>query len=173
MGPGSKRNEHSVASRPLLFAKTPVFAVYGCKVLQLKLPWARPYTVILGGFSAIALQCQTRITAPTAIYSGGALISPVPPICFRETMSTMGESQNCSLCWSQVFRAILCPPPPLPAQSHTKGLGPWHYPGLPPLWASCARWVGTHLLPEPSSMVGGAVVGVCWVLEPEAPDGTG
>lgn len=33
------------------------------------------------------------------------------------------------------------------SHTHTKGLGPW---------ASRTRWVGTHLLPEPLSMLGGA-----------------
>lgn len=45
----------------------------------------------------------------------------------------------------------------LPAYSHTQGLGPWHYPGLPPPWASRARWVGARFLPEPLSMSGGAI----------------
>lgn len=79
---GSKRNECAVASRSLLFAKTPVFAVCGCEVLPLKSPWARPYAVILGGFSAIACSVRQESWLLTASCSGGALISPLPQFAF-------------------------------------------------------------------------------------------
>lgn len=118
MGSGSKRNQCSVASRPLLFAKTPVFAVCGHKVLLLKLPWARLYTVILGGFSATACSVRQEPWLLTASCSGGALISPVPPICFPlEAVSTMGESRNIHSAGLGVSCHLV--PPPLPAHSHT------------------------------------------------------
>lgn len=148
MWSGSKRNECPVALRPLLFAKTPVFAVCGCKVLPLKSPWARPNAVILGGFSAIACSVRQEPWLLAASCSGGALISPLSPTCFPlEAMSAMGEPELCILLVPGLSCHLVPPTSCTHTHTHTKGVGPW---------ASCTRWAGAHLLPEPLSMLGGA-----------------
>ncbi|KAF6280919.1 hypothetical protein mRhiFer1_009298 [Rhinolophus ferrumequinum] len=131
-GQGPWRNGCSVASRPLLFAKTPVL-FSGRTVLLLKLPRPHAYWNPWWLFSH-SLQCQTRITTSNGHFGsqwsltcsqllrGVPSFLQFPPFAFHLRQGCvcnggMGESRTRSFCWSQVFCAILCSP--LPTHSHT------------------------------------------------------
>lgn len=81
MWSGSKRNECAVASRPLLFAKTPVFAVCGCSAAA---EVTMDSSICCNSWWLFSYVCSVRQESwlLTASCSAGALISPLPQFAF-------------------------------------------------------------------------------------------